>query len=266
VKPVGELVNTPRPGRLVGERIAGDSAARRIGVLEIDALPNYIYDDLAEAAPRVEFVEGASAFAPVRRVIDAAERGLLQRADAIARSALGDPDLAAMANAGQAVAAVERTARLAGAEEAYVHIAPDLAAQAGLVRISGAVPLGMRFAVRASIAYKGCWVRRVRTVARDAADQELCTSADAWMLTLLTGLRPDQPLGAQIMAAAPNVPAASLQGFLAESCVGSYPLQAVATPEADGSMPAGAFVVVTVRLLLNGVPWLGAAPAMVGQP
>ena len=50
----------------------------------------------------------------------------------------------------------------------------DLAADTRLNRTSQPTPLADRFAVRASVAYKGCWVRRTRTFAKDAA------KADAW--------------------------------------------------------------------------------------
>ena len=45
---------------------------------------------------------------------------------------------------------------------------------------------------------------------------------------------------------------------MAESCIGSYPLEAIADAPA-----AGSFLVLTVELSLGGIPWLGAAPAFV---
>ena len=41
---------------------------------------------------------------------------------------------------------------------------------------------------------------------------------------------------------------------------GSYPLEAVSRVPADGE-----FLVLTVELTIDGVPWLGAAPAFVGR-
>src|SRR5215211_7647053 len=51
VSPVGEIVNTPQPGKVLGERLAADPAVQRVGVLEIDAFPSGSYDDLVAAAP-----------------------------------------------------------------------------------------------------------------------------------------------------------------------------------------------------------------------
>ena len=71
-------------------------------------------------------------------------------------------------DAGTLAGLIEQHARLAGAEETYIAVAPDLAADRRLNRTSQPTPLQDRFAVRASIAYKGCWVRRTRTFAKDA--------------------------------------------------------------------------------------------------
>ena len=53
---------------------------------------------------------------------------------------------------------------------------------------------------------------------------------------------------------------------MAESCLGSYPLQAIAgsrLPRQD--VPAiGDFIVLTMALTIDGTPWLGAAPLIVG--
>src|SRR6185437_8908120 len=60
------------------------------------------------------------------------------------------------------IAAVERQARLLGAEEIYVAAAPDLAREVRFIRIEGELPRGKNFALRATVAYKGTWVRLVR--------------------------------------------------------------------------------------------------------
>src|SRR5437588_4935615 len=39
VSPVGEIVNAPRPGAILGERVAADASMKRIGILELDAFP-----------------------------------------------------------------------------------------------------------------------------------------------------------------------------------------------------------------------------------
>src|SRR3569623_593954 len=78
--PLSEIVNTPRPGTLIGERLAKDKGARRVGVLEYDTLPAGLADDMAAAAPAVEWTDGTALFSSLRREVDDAERGLLARA------------------------------------------------------------------------------------------------------------------------------------------------------------------------------------------
>src|SRR5262249_37664861 len=142
---LGEIINTPKPGTAIGQRLKAD-ACRRVGVLELDALPAGSYDDLVAAAPGIEVLDASKMFADCRRHIDPTERKLIERADAITRAALDQVDVAQAQNiqndAGALLALVEKHARLAGAEEAYLAVAPDLDADRRLIRVSGAMPLG----------------------------------------------------------------------------------------------------------------------------
>src|ERR1700731_791698 len=81
--PVSEIVNTPKPGAAVGRRLAA-GGCQRVGVLELDRLPGGLYDEIVGAAPAVELIDGSAAFASRRQRIDGAERGLIERADALA--------------------------------------------------------------------------------------------------------------------------------------------------------------------------------------
>jgi hypothetical protein len=161
---------------------------------------------------------------------------------------------------------VERHARLAAAEDAYIAVAADLDRDRRLVRVSGPVPLGGRFAVRASIAYKGAWVRRTRTFARDAAGRAAAARGAAWLDQVVRSIVADKPLAAQITAQAEKLPAAPLRSFMAESSIGTYPLEVVDSSRSlakDAPAP-GTYLVLTVELAIDGVPWIGAAPAFVG--
>jgi hypothetical protein len=54
---------------------------------------------------------------------------------------------------------------------------------------------------------------------------------------------------------------------MTESCTGSYPLSAIASsrsPAKDAPVD-GQFLVLTVELTVDGAPWLGAAPLVVGR-
>ena len=191
--PVSDIVNTPRPGTLMGERLAKDKA-KRVGVLEYDTLPAGFADDMETAAPDVEWVDGTALFSALRREPDEPERKLLARADAIAVAALREADTGKARDAGTIAGLIEQSARLAGAEEAYIAVAPDLVADRRLNRTSQPTPLAERFAVRASISYKGCWVRRTRTFAKDTA------KADAWLNGVARSLEAGKPISAQLAA------------------------------------------------------------------
>ena len=254
---LSEIVNTPKPGAAVGQRLA-EAGCKRVGVLEYDSLPAGLYDEIAGAAPGVELADISSAFADARRGIDDAERGLIGRADMLARTALDLIDADKAADAGEVAGVIEKHARLGGVEEAYIAVAPDLDAEARMIRVAGTRPLAGRFAVRASIAYKGSWVRRTRSFARDDAARRTYSAADSWLARITSSIEPGKPLDAQLAARVNGLPGASLRHVMAESCTGSYPLAAV-----TGAPAAGSFLVLTVELSLGGIPWLGAAPAFI---
>ena len=262
--PVSEIVNTPKPGAQIGERLAKDVSVKRVGILEFDTLPAGLANDLAAAAPATEWTDGTALFAALRREIDDAERGLIARADALAVAALREADAAKARDAGTLAGLIEKHARLGGAEETYIAVAPDLAADTRLNRTSRPDPLAARFAVRASVAYKGSWVRRTRTFTNDGG----ASKADAWLDGVARTLEAGKPLGAQLAAKVQDLPGTILKSWMAESCTGSYPLSVVAssrTPARD-TPASGQFLVLTVELNIDGAPWLGAAPLIVGRP
>jgi hypothetical protein len=262
--PVSEIVNTPKPGAAIGGRLAADGC-RRAGVLELDRLPGGLYDEIVAAAPALELVDGSASFAALRRRIDAAERHLIERADAIASAALAEVEAAPLADAGAVAGRVEQHARLAGAEESYIAVAADLAADRRLIRASPAQPLAETFALRASIAYKGSWVRRTRSYGRGADARRAIARADQWFGSVLASLKPAEALAEALAARTRELAGARLMRFMAEGSIGSYPLEVIASSHDSRSNPSGDrdFLVLTVELAVDGFPWLGAAPALV---
>jgi hypothetical protein len=258
--PLSDIVNSPRPGQALGARIKA-AGAKRVGLLELDLMPTALYDDLVAAVPEVSLTDASAVFADARRRIDDAERALLTRADAIARDALAQVDAATATDAGVVAGAVEQNARLAGAEEAYIAVAPNLGADQRLIRITKPSPLGESFAVRASIAYKGCWIRRTCTFTR--SDSNAIKRADTWLDGLAGSLDPGKPLADQLTTSARAL-GAIVQSWMAESAIGSYPLEVIAGSATNAArLPSpGDFQVLTVALSIDGQPWLGAAPVM----
>jgi hypothetical protein len=261
--PISEIVNTPRPGMLIGERLAKD-AASRVGVLEFDMLPAGLAEDMAASAPSIEWTDATGLFVGLRREIDDAERGLIKHADALAIAALREAESGRAQDAGTLAGLIEKHARLGGAEEAYIAVAPDLAADTRLNRTSKPEPLAARFAVRASVAYKGCWVRRTRTFTHDGST----ANADGWLDGVARSVEAGKPIGAQLAAKLKDLPGAMLKSWMAEGCTGSYPLSVVASSRGPGRDAAanGQFLVLSVELAFGDAPWIGAAPLIVGRP
>ena len=134
-------------------------------MLNYDALPAGLYDEIVGAAPAVELADLGGVFADVRRTIDDAERGLIGRADTLARTALDLIDADKAADAGEVAGLVEKHARLGGAEEAYIAVAPDLDADRA--------PDPRRGNAAAGGPLRGARVDRLQGCL-GAADQKLC--------------------------------------------------------------------------------------------
>jgi hypothetical protein len=255
---VAEVIHTPRIGIETARLIAAETADAAVGVVDFDHLSVGIADDLREAGPRLALSDASDLFAPLRAAADPADIMLTARASSIAASALSciDPREPGI---GAIVAAVEGEARRLGAEEVYVAAAPDLARDRRLVRIestaAGEPALGARFAVRASVAYKGSWVRRVVTIGRDLTAAHTDEAAAAFA-EAVAGLPSDRSLS-------------QFASFVVEGCRLAQPLEAlmgsrVAAPRLPA---AGAIVSVQASCIeADGQPILLGAPALLGAP
>jgi Creatinase/Prolidase N-terminal domain len=263
---VGEVVHAPRIGIEAARLIAGAQADAAVGVVEFDSLPAGITGDLREAAPGLALTDASELFAAVRGRADPTEIMLATAAAAIAAHALAAVPAGVgggNGGSGAVIAAVENAARRAGAEEIYIAVAPDLARDRRLVRMesgcAGDAPLGAAYAVRASVAYKGCWVRRTRTLLRDEgrnpAAGATCERAAARFAAALAQL-PD-PRALEQFAS-----------FLVEGCRIAQPLEPLmGTRMADNRPPAaGAVVSVQAAIIEDGQPILLGAPALIGGP
>jgi hypothetical protein len=251
---VAEVIHTPRIGIEAARLIASGKEDAAVGVVDFDHLSAGIADDLREAGPRLTFSDASDMFAALRAAADPAEIMLTARASSIAARALSciDPREGGM---GVIAAAVEGEARRLGAEEIYVAAAPDLDRDRRLVRVectSAAGPvLGRRFAVRASVAYKGCWVRRALTIDRDGT---ACNEAGAIAF-------------AESVAKLPNDNALSqFASFTVEGCRLAQPLESLMGSRiAEPRPPApGAVVSVQACIEVDGRPVLFGAPALIG--
>jgi Xaa-Pro aminopeptidase len=255
VSRVAEVIHTPRIGLETGKMIAGWKADAAVGVADLDGLSTGIVDDLRAGGPRLVLHDATEMFASLRAQADPAEIALATAAGSIAQRALARVTGRAgrEARLGEIIAAVEGEARALGAEEIYVAAAPDLACDRRLVRIEGEAALGQSFALRATVAYKGAWIRLMRTFARgaDAAPNDAA---------------------ARFAAAVAELPSA--RGFaefpfwLVEGCRIAQPLAPLmGSRVGEPHLPLSrSLVSVQVGLEIDGRWVLLGAPALLGAP
>jgi hypothetical protein len=260
VKPIGDLVTSPAPGTVIGKRLAEIADIRRVAVLELDKFPGGLYDELAAALPSVDIVDGTETFAKARSTLDSVEKRLLIRADAIAQQALQSlkPQ---NCNLGEAVGTVEKAARLQGAEEVYIAIAPDLDSDRRFLRLSGDRPLGQRFAIRATVAYKGNWVRCTKTYSKDERNWLAIARADARFKDMLSRIASRETIAAQIAASGIEV-----GDWIAEAASGTTPLAVIASSIDAHQAPHHApGLIVSASATIDTMPWCGAGLAALGE-
>src|SRR5262245_2760423 len=247
---VAEVIHTPRIGLEAARLIAADKADAAVGIADRDGLAAGILDDLRAGGAHLVLRDASDLFAALRGEADPAEIALATKAASIAQRALNAAS-AQDANLGDIIAAVEGEARRLGAEEIYVAAAPDLARDRRLIRIEGGMALGEGFALRATVAYKGMWIRLVRTFRRDgdaASDDGL----------------------ARLAVAVAELPSArgfaSFSSWLVEGCRIAQPLEPLMGSRVSEPRPPlpRALVSVQAGLEIGGRPLLLGAPALVG--
>jgi len=253
VSRVAEVRHTPRVGLEAGRLIAEAKADAVVGIPDRDGLAAGIADDLRTGAPRLALSDATSLFEKLRAVADPAEVALAAHAAAIAARALAQgsgKDISGK-NLGAIIAAVEREARTLGAEEIYIAAVPDLARGFRLARIEGAATVGKRYALRVSVAYKGAWIRMVRTFG-EAVDGDAAAG--------------------RLAAAVAELPSergfAGCSSWLVEGCRIAQPLAPfMGSRVTDPSPPPPRAVVsVQARFEIDGAPVLIGAPALIAAP
>ncbi len=264
VSRLGEVRSAPDLGRAAAAFLKEHSSKpSRIGVLELDALPWTVAEPIIQGGFGGELADATGLFASIRQPADGAEIRLARRAAEIAAQAL-DAIPAGAQRASEALCALEASARLAGAEEVLPRLAPDLSADATLLRFEGDAPLGGRYGVELSVAYKAAWVRVARCFSNDGLPQSW-RRATEWFAQAAARLHESdfslEPLAPGV------VPPWRLTDWTLEACLGSPPLSVAASSGAPAraELPAGALASLSVQLELDDGPWLGGAPLVVGD-
>jgi hypothetical protein len=247
VSRLGEVLHTPRIGLKAAQQIAAVKSDAVVGIVDFDGLAAGIAADLHEGGPNLVLRDASALFAELRGKADPAEVALAQRAAEIAHRALA-------AAAGEAlnakIATVESMARELGAEEAYIAAAPDLEKDMRFLRVEGDAVLGKSFALRATVAYKGAWVRLVRSFCEPAVAQQAAAQF------------------AQAVARLPEDGGFSgFRSWLVEGCRMTQPLDPLMGSRFGvAHTPAfGALVSAQGAMAVNGQSVLVGAPALLGS-
>ena len=242
----------------VGDAFLVEIGLKSEGILERDEFPWTIAEPMVEQGLGDSLVDASALFASVRQPADDAENGLAWHAQKMAETALD----AVPSNARRAsivLAPIESSARRAGAEEVLLRIVPDLAASAVMQRVEGESLLGKRFAVQVSLAYKGVWVRSARNFSA-SSEPSSWNEAKRWFAEA----------AANMDASGPAKPAAKLDAWTLECCIGTPPLSMVAEGGAatqsssSRALPKGALAVLSARLALPEGAWFDCAPVVLG--
>jgi creatinase/prolidase-like protein len=247
---IGEVMHSPRIGFAAAGMIAASKADAAVGIADLEGLPAGIFDDLREGGPHLILSDATALFAELRGTADPAEIALAMKAAAIAQRALAQAS--PRASLGEIIAAVEARARGDGAEEIYVAAAPDLRRDRRFRRIEGEAAVGDTFAVRATVAYKGTWVRVLRTLTRD-------------------GTIPEEAATAGLASAVAKLPSergfAGFSSWLIEGCRIAQPLEPLMGSRVGTLhlLAPGALVSVQASLEIDGAPLLIGAPALIGK-
>jgi hypothetical protein len=247
VSRLGDVLHNPRVGLKAAQQIASVRNDAAVGIVDFDGLPAGIAADLGEGGPDLALTDASTLFTQLRGKADPAEIALATKAAAIAHHALAQAEGGTL-NA--KIAAAEWQARLLGAEEIYVAAAPDLARDARFVRIEGEVACGKSHALRVTVAYKGAWVRLVRTFCEGALARE----AAARLAQAVAQL----PSGRGL--------ASGFAFYLVEGCRMAQPLEPLMGSRLAANNPplSGALVSVQGTLMMDGNRVPVGAPALLG--
>jgi hypothetical protein len=246
VSRIGEVFHSPRVGLKAAQQMAAMRNDAAVGVVDYDGLSAGIAEDLREGGPNLKLSDASVLFTKLRAKADPADVLFAVKAAAIAHDALAQAQgksLNAM------IGGVERKARLLGAEEIYVAAAPDLTREARFIRVEGDPALGKTCALRATLAYKGTWVRLVRTICEPTIAQH----AAARLAEAVARLPSDRGF-------------ADFGSWLIEGCRMAQPLETLMGSRlgAANPLPLGAVVSVQGAIAIDGGTILVGAPALIG--
>ncbi len=259
---VEDVICTPRIGADAAKVVASwlETEKPRIGVVEADRLPQGLAQPFRSGLAGVTLEDATELFSSARARADEAEIGLTRRAAQIADAALDEARMGSFERAAPLIGAVERAARLVAAEEVQIAIAPDLAADTEFRRLEGDELLGEHFAVRATVAYKGFWVRRIVSIARKGEPPAGWADAAARFRETAASLGTGADLAKQVESQLGAL------GWHAVAPFGANPLADSADHRGQyRKVNPGSIISLDVKLATVDGPWLGGGPILLAK-
>jgi hypothetical protein len=180
VSHLGEIRMAPKLGENALQCLTSQLApGAKVGVIGLESLPGSVSRPMIQAGGPLAWESASEVFASLRMGSDASEKALVKKAEHIAQEAF--KSLASSYTDSSALAStLELHARLAGAEEVIIRVAPDLSQDARLQRLEGHLPLSAIYGVELSLAYKGVWVRMIENYAADTAQHDFAALKTWW--------------------------------------------------------------------------------------
>ncbi len=257
VSHLSQVIAAPRLGAGALSFIEEHVTEGKIGIVGLDEVPSSVMLPLLKQGVGERLVDASEIFSGLRQPCDQAELTLARQASAIgARALRAIPERARRAS--EVLAAVELSARLAGAEEVLQRIAPNLVQDATLVRMEGDAVLGEQYAIEISVAYKGAWVRVAESRSSVAVPSDWTVAQD-WFLEMAQGITTGG-VQSDVLARAPG----SLSRWTLEASVGMAPLAVVAASDRASwtSLPPGSLAVLSAQLDFPGGAWHRSLPLL----
>jgi hypothetical protein len=256
---VDDVVCSPQIGASAAKVVQGyGGTIKKIGVVDVDRLPNGLANPFRAAFGGIELADATDLFTQARSPADGPEIALTRRAAAIADDAIDAARTGGFDRASALIGAVDGAARDNAAEEVAIAIVPDLSLDTDFRRIEGDAVLGLRYAIRATVAYKGFWIRRTASLARDDAAPDSWADAAARLRTVAEDLGTGANLAKTMNAA--------FKHWSAVGPLGGHPLADLADDKGLArTISAGSIVSLSVRLDTPDGPWLGGGPILLAD-
>ena len=250
---VDDVVCSPQIGASAAKVVQGYGAIKKIGVVDADRLPNGLANPFRQAFNGIELIDATDLYTGARSPADAPEIALTRRAAEIADDAIDVARTGGFTRASALISAIDGHARENAAEEVAIAVVPDLATGTDFIRVEGDVDLGAHYAVRATVAYKGFWIRRTASLSQGEAPESWADAA-ARLRTIEAELSTGGDLPAKM---------SGFKWWAAVGPLGGHPLADLAGSNAPTrKIGAGSIISLSLRIDTHDGPWLGGGPVL----